>query len=186
MIYDVSISNSDSATCAATQFSVSPSLPSGWTSALSTPSVQLSPGATGHVTLTTMSAGGAAVGTYNVGVGVSDTMATAHGASGSGTYTVVAASDSAPPTSPTGLAGKLKSKQVTLTWKPASDNVGVAGYKIWRGGVVIATTTGTTWSESLAASGTYVYFVSAYDAAGNKSGASNSVTLTLGSGGRQR
>ena len=53
----------------------------------------------------------------------------------------------------------------------ATDNVGVAGYQIWRGGVVVATATGTTWSEGLAASGTYTYSVTAYDSAGNNSSA---------------
>ena len=112
IIYDVSISNNDTATCGATQFGVSPTLPSGWTSAISASSLQLSAGATGHVTLTTMSSGGVSTGTYNILVGVSDSAATTHTASASGTYTVITAADSVPPTSPTGLLGKVKGKQV--------------------------------------------------------------------------
>ena len=47
------------------------------------------------------------------------------------------------------------SSQITLTWGSATDNVGVTGYRIYRGGVQVATTTSTTYTDGgLAASTT--------------------------------
>ena len=89
-------------------------------------------------------------------------------------------SDTTLPTAP-GLvtATSPSSSQITLTWGPAADNVGVTGYRIYRGGVQVATTTSTTYTDSgLAASTTYSYTVRAYDAASNLGPASNTVTAT--------
>ncbi len=70
---------------------------------------------------------------------------------------------------------------VTVQWTGATDNTAVAGYNIYRDGVLKATIsgTGTTYSDtSTAATTTYQYTVAAFDAAGNtaQQGASASVT----------
>ncbi|HTI26576.1 MAG TPA: glycosyl hydrolase family 18 protein [Kutzneria sp.] len=77
------------------------------------------------------------------------------------------------------------SSSVSLSWGASSDNVGVTGYDILRGGTTIATVTGTSYTNTgLAASTTYTYTVKARDAAGNLSGASNQVSATTqGTGG---
>ncbi len=93
-------------------------------------------------------------------------------------------SDTTLPTAP-GLvtATSPSSSQITLTWGAATDNVGVTGYRIYRGGVQVATTTSTTYVDSgLAASTTYSYTVRAYDAASNLGPASNTATATTQSG----
>lgn len=65
-----------------------------------------------------------------------------------------------------GAAGK-----VDVSWSPSTDNVGVAGYKVRRGGDVIATVqAGTSYTDTAVAAGsTYAYTVQAFDAAGNNS-----------------
>jgi cellulose 1,4-beta-cellobiosidase len=69
-------------------------------------------------------------------------------------------------------------KHVNLSWNSATDNVGVAGYQIWRNGVVIGETTVNSFVDrSISSGGTYTYHVDAYDAVGNVSGPSNSLTL---------
>jgi hypothetical protein len=57
--------------------------------------------------------------------------------------------------------------QINLAWSAATDNVGVAGYFVSRGGVQIANvTSGTAYQDNgLNAATTYTYTVAAYDAA---------------------
>ena len=56
-----------------------------------------------------------------------------------------------------------------LSWNASTDNVGVMGYYVFRGGVQVGNvTTGTGFTDNgLTASTTYAYKVQAYDAAGN-------------------
>ena len=90
--------------------------------------------------------------------------------------------DTAPPSMPADLqATAISSGQIDLTWTPSMDNVGVAGYKIYRDGVELATASVTFYSDTgLAASTAYSYSVSAYDEAGNESEQSESAgVITL-------
>ena len=88
--------------------------------------------------------------------------------------------DTIPPSTPTGLSAAVAaSTQINLTWTASRDNVGIAGYRIYRNGSQIGTVTGTTYSNTgLSASTAYTYTVSAYDAAGNVSGQSAAATAT--------
>ena len=81
------------------------------------------------------------------------------------------ASDTQPPTAPTNLAASaVSSSQINLSWTASTDNVGVTGYQIFRGGTRIGTTANTSYSDSgLSPSTSYTYTVTAYDAAGNVS-----------------
>jgi chitodextrinase len=67
---------------------------------------------------------------------------------------------------------------VSLSWTGSTDNVGVAGYRLLRNGVVVKTVTGTSTTDK-PRRGTYTYTVVAYDAAGNTSAASNSVIAKI-------
>jgi len=88
--------------------------------------------------------------------------------------------DSTPPSAPSNLtATGTTSSSVSLSWSASSDNVGVAGYQVFRGGTQVGTTTGTSFTDSaLSASTAYSYSVKAYDAAGNVSAASSAVSAT--------
>ena len=88
--------------------------------------------------------------------------------------------DTSAPSIPQGLAATaVSSSQINLNWSASSDNVGVTGYRVYRGGTIIATTSATSYSHTgLNASTSYTYRVSAYDAAGNVSARSNPVTAT--------
>ncbi|MDX6231088.1 MAG: glycerophosphoryl diester phosphodiesterase, partial [Nocardioidaceae bacterium] len=89
--------------------------------------------------------------------------------------------DTTPPAAPTGLARTVSGFTVRLTWKAATDNVGVTGYTVYRAGVAVGTTTtATTYTDSAAPPGkTYSYTVRARDAIGNTSAASAAVSATL-------
>lgn len=92
--------------------------------------------------------------------------------------------DPQPPTAPAGLAvSGVTSSSVSLSWQAASDNVGVAGYRVLTGTTVRTTATGTSATVTgLNPSTAYTFTVRAYDAAGNVSAASNAVTATTSSG----
>jgi YD repeat-containing protein len=90
--------------------------------------------------------------------------------------------DSTAPSTPTGLsAAAVGPSQINLSWSGSSDTggSGLAGYRIYRGGVHIANTGATNYGDSgLAGSTTYSYNVAAYDGAGNTSGQSNTASAT--------
>ena len=59
---------------------------------------------------------------------------------------------------------------IALTWAPATDNVGVAGYGVYNAGQLVSTTAGTTGIVSGLTCGTnYTLAVDAFDATGNSS-----------------
>ena len=88
--------------------------------------------------------------------------------------------DNTPPTAPGGLTSTgTTSDSVSLQWTVATDNVGVTGYDVLRGGSVVGTTAGTSFTDTGLASGTqFAYTVRARDAAGNLGPASNEVQAT--------
>jgi len=91
-----------------------------------------------------------------------------------GTNTIYApSSDTEPPSQPTGLqAVAISGCRVDLTWNASTDNVGVTGYGVYRGGSLIGTVGGSTlsFSDTTGSPGmTYSYTVDATDAATNHS-----------------
>ena len=71
--------------------------------------------------------------------------------------------------------------QVNLAWGASTDNVGVAGYQVFRTGTLIANTSSATRSFTdltASAGSTYTYVVRALDAASNTSSLSNSIQVT--------
>src|SRR2546426_667928 len=85
--------------------------------------------------------------------------------------TLIAVPDTTPPSVPTNLsASAVSSSQINLSWTASTDNVGVSGYQIYRGGSQIATTSLTSYSDTgLSPSTAYIYTLAAYDAAGSVS-----------------
>ncbi|WP_233566620.1 fibronectin type III domain-containing protein [Cohnella endophytica] len=89
--------------------------------------------------------------------------------------------DTQAPTAPTNLTSPSKtSTSVNLSWTASTDNVGVTGYDIYKGGALAGSTTGaTTFTVSgLTANTVYTFTVKAKDAAGNVSAASGSLNVT--------
>lgn len=93
---------------------------------------------------------------------------------------LVGPADTVAPSTPLDLtAAAISSSQINLAWSAATDNVGVAGYQVWRNGVYVASPSSSSYSDTaLAASTTYTYTVKAFDAAGNVSPASVAVSAT--------
>jgi hypothetical protein len=93
-------------------------------------------------------------------------------------------SDSSAPTPPAGFSlATTSAGQPTLTWTTSTDNIGVAGYVVYRSDTVAfgdekTRVLNSPWTDTKAAAGsTYTYALKAYDVAGNLS--SQSVLKTI-------
>lgn len=88
--------------------------------------------------------------------------------------------DTDPPSVPSGLSAPLTTDaSIALIWTASSDDVGVAGYDIWRDGTVVGTTSLNNYVDmGLSAGTSYLYEVEAFDAAGNRSGRSPAVAAS--------
>ncbi len=95
---------------------------------------------------------------------------------------VTAGADVQAPSVPTGFtANATGATQVNLNWQASTDNVGIAGYTIYRDGVALTTVTGSSLSYSdftALPSTTYSYSVDAFDSAGNHSAQSSPAGVT--------
>lgn len=90
--------------------------------------------------------------------------------------------DTTAPSIPSGLTVNTRAlTSIKFSWTASTDDVAVTGYKIYRGGTQIATTSAATYTDTALVPGTsYSYTVAAYDAAGNTSAQSSTLaTSTL-------
>jgi hypothetical protein len=97
--------------------------------------------------------------------------------------TPAAPADTTAPSKPTGV-NKLSggTNQMAIGWNASTDNVGVAGYEVYRNNVLVGTVTTRYFLDSgLNASTSYTYRVLAFDAAGNNSVMSNTQSVTTSS-----
>ena len=120
-------------------------------------------------------------GTHSYGVTAIDAAGNESSLSNIASATVVGG-DVTPPTTPGALTATadLVTHTIALSWTASTDDVGVAGYRVFRdnGTTPIATVNGTTFNDTNQL-GTHVYAVAAIDAAGNQSALSNSATATV-------
>ncbi len=97
-----------------------------------------------------------------------------------GNGTVPPPVDTSAPSTPAGLsASGVTTSQVTLAWQASTDNVGVAGYRVYRDGSLAGTVSSTSFTASgLASNTSYAFTVAAFDAAGNSSSQSAPLSVT--------
>lgn len=95
-------------------------------------------------------------------------------------HSIVSPADHMPPSTPshvTGVSGNAT--QASITWNASTDDVGVAGYKVFRNGVTVTVTSQAYFQDiGLNGSTTYHYVVEAFDLAGNASTPSPSIAVT--------
>ena len=99
---------------------------------------------------------------------------------GTGTIFGLPAADTEAPTVPTGLtATAVGPNQVNLSWTASRDNVSVAGYTIYRNGVLIGTSPSTSYTDAnnVLPETVYSYTVDAFDASTNRSAQSAVVSV---------
>jgi chitodextrinase len=92
----------------------------------------------------------------------------------------VSGNDTTPPSIPNGLLStNVKHNSVTLNWWASRDNVGVAGYRVYRDGIEVGTSSSAEYTDTgLSVDTTYSYTVSAYDAKGNIGSQSSPTSVT--------
>lgn len=124
--------------------------------------------------------------TATVNTGVKDLAGIAMASDYSWTFATGTAPDTSPPSVPTGLtATAVSSNQIDISWNASTDNVGVAGYKVYDyyGTFLRSVTTTSTSFTGLNPNAQYCFSVSSYDAAGNESAQSDqSCATTTGAG----
>ncbi|MDC3341113.1 fibronectin type III domain-containing protein [Flavobacteriaceae bacterium] len=101
------------------------------------------------------------------------------GQSNNATQVTTGIPDTEVPTAPTNLvASNITTSTIDLNWNASTDNIGVVGYYVYQDGVQVSdVTSGTSTTVSgLTESTQYSFYVRAYDAAGNLSEPSNTVT----------
>lgn len=89
--------------------------------------------------------------------------------------------DAVASSTPTNLSARTVSgPAIYLNWDKSHDNVGVAGYKVYRNDIEIATLSETYYMDSLIYKGArYTYKVIAFDEANNLSESSNKVVIEI-------
>ncbi|MGO4301575.1 LamG-like jellyroll fold domain-containing protein [Leifsonia sp. RAF41] len=89
--------------------------------------------------------------------------------------------DTVPPSAPQSVAASFDGSNVDVSWNASTDNVGVGGYRVYRGATagftpaadtLRGTVTGTTFEDVTPPPGTYYYKVVAFDGANNASAGS--------------
>jgi uncharacterized membrane protein len=86
VLYTASVLNNDNAGCTSSTFNLGASVPSGWNTGYSTPTLTLSPGGSGSSTLQVISPNSAATGIYSVAASGTNSSATNFSGSASATY----------------------------------------------------------------------------------------------------
>ena len=91
----------------------------------------------------------------------------------------LAARDVQAPTAPKDLqAASVTFTSVVLSWKPSVDNIGIKSYEVYCNGKKAASTTATVYEYKQASPGAaYIFFIKAYDKAGNYSPQSSSISV---------
>jgi fibronectin type 3 domain-containing protein len=93
-----------------------------------------------------------------------------------------------PPTAPANLQASVDDDDVTLTWSPSTDNVGVETYRVYRSATpgftpsdanLVRSQPGTSWVDGARPTGTWYYKVRAFDGVGNVSAASNEASAEV-------
>ena len=92
--------------------------------------------------------------------------------------------DITPPSVPGNLqSSNVTASSLTITWSASTDDVAVAGYRVFRNGSQVATTTATSYADSgLASQTTYAYTVAAFDYSNNVSAQSQPLSVTTSAG----
>jgi chitodextrinase len=88
--------------------------------------------------------------TYRYRVRATDAAGNLSAYSNIATATTQASPDSTPPSVPTGLTGAgVSISQINLSWTASTDNVGVTGYKIFRNGTQVGTSSTTSFQDTV-------------------------------------
>ena len=114
---------------------------------------------------------------YSFSVKAFDAANNVSGLSNTVTVNVPLPPDTTAPSAPANLVAFLSGNSVSISWSSSS---GATGYALYRNGTLLVNTASASATDSTVSPGqTYAYTVRAYDVAGNYSGYSNSMSVTI-------
>jgi len=179
--FTATVTNNDMSPCGSSVFTITRSVPSGWSSSLGASELTINPGDTASTSLSVTSSAAASEGSYNIGA--TATNKTSPSYSGTETAAYVVTGDSQVPsvsiTFPS--SGSTVSGSVTVTAN-ATDDRGVTKVEFYVDGVLKSTDTGSpysyNWDTTTFSNGAHTLLAKAYDAAGNV-GTSSTVSVTV-------
>ena len=140
-----------------------------------------------HVTGTSTTDSGVPAGSCYYKVVASDGSGNAGSPATSSQVTVVAP-DTQAPSVPGGVTTSVTASDVAVSWNASTDDTAVTGYDLYRGtsagfapdaSTKLATVTGDVKTDSGVLGGTWYYKVIAFDAAGNRSDASDAASAVV-------
>ncbi len=176
LVYSMTITNTDGSGSSPATFYINPTVPAGWTAAVSPSSLTLSPGQADSVSVAVTSSSDISNGAYTVSIALTDNLTPIHDTSVKAMVSV----DLRPPTAPKHLSARRSHDTVQLRWSAAKDAIGISDYSIWRNEVIIADTSSNRYIDAdIAAGQTNFYYVMAEDRAGNISLPSNTVKIRI-------
>jgi chitodextrinase len=117
--------------------------------------------------------------TYSYTVAARDGAGNESAESAAVSVTTTSTTDTQPPSTPGNLQGTgVSPSRIDLNWSAATDNVAVTAYVVRRDGATAAQVSQTSYSDTgLSSNTSYVYTVSARDAAGNESAESGGISV---------
>lgn len=184
--YTPVLTNRNSSGCGTGTFDLNATLPGGFTGAFTTTRLTVAPGATANTSMSVLSPLSAAAANHVFTVKAVDAASpTSQASQASVQATFAVVKDSTAPTvawaSPAPGATLLKSAGTVALSATASDAYGLARVEFWRNGSLLGSDVSSpyAWAWNLAseAPGSHVLEVRAYDASGNSSRASLTVTV---------
>ena len=175
--YEITVKNTQTASCAPETYDLSLSLPDGWTYDNTFASQTISSGQSITKDVSITPSGSTTEGKYDLEINVS-------GQNGSSVQSVVTYElDLTSPSVPENLQGSYKQKKVTLTWADSTDVGGVSHYNIYRNDSLLNNSTTASYIDSAPITGVNVYYVTAVDEVGNESSPSTTVSIDTGTTG---
>ncbi len=150
--YTVAITNNDGAGCSSSIFSLQTTVPSGWTTAVVSPTLSLTPGASASTTLTVTSSTAATDGSYTIGVTVANSGNTSYATSTEATYVI---GPSVSVTVATDKPSYTRAQTVSVKAKVNAGGAPVAGaavnFSVTKPNGAVATGKATTGTDGTAA-----------------------------------
>jgi uncharacterized repeat protein (TIGR01451 family) len=183
LTYTVSVKNNDSATCSSSNFTVTPTLPSGFVQSPATASLALLPGEQKSTTVSVTSPTTATPATYVVQQ-VAKNAASVHSGTASVNYNIAAADTTLPTVtiSKPANGSSLSGSKLAIS-ASASDSSGISSIQLQINGQTVKTCTGVTtcaysWNTRRVAAGTHTIKAIAIDNSAQKNQSEISISVT--------
>jgi hypothetical protein len=181
--FTISVTNNDNAACASATFNLAGSVPAGWTSSFSVPSLTLAPGASAATGFSVTSSATAAAGSYGVSATASEQGSASFTGTGTATYSVAAATANQPPSAANDSAATNQGTAVSIVVlgndsDPNGDPLTVtATTKPANGSVTIGTGGAVTYTPAGTFAGTDTFGYTVSDGRGGTASATATVTV---------